>query len=120
MRQYRRLKELVRSWGYTLRVAWWKQIDKNADLDADELLAAGRGEEIEEITWAEFEAIAHNPNRIYQQIVNLFQKTKAFIQRRVVGFGKVPRQGLQPLQNPLRLMEKSQFNPRLPNLHQVL
>ena len=100
MRQYRRLKELVTRWGYTLRVAWWNQVYKNADLDADELLAAGRGDEIEEITWAEFEQIAHNPHRIYQQIVNLFQKTKAFIQRRVVGFGKVPQhQGLQPLQN---------------------
>ncbi|HEY9604858.1 MAG TPA: hypothetical protein V6C85_24860 [Allocoleopsis sp.] len=99
MRQYRRLKELVTRWGYILNVAWWNQIDKDVDLDADELLAVGRGEEIEEITWAEFEQIAHNPNRIYQEIVNLFQTTKAFIQRRVVGFGKVPqRQGLQPLQ----------------------
>jgi hypothetical protein len=99
MRQYRRLKELVTRWGLSLRVAWWNQIDKNADKDADELLAAGYGEEIEEITWAEFEAIAQNPNRIYQEILNLFQKTKVFIQRRVVGFGKVTRQGLQTLQN---------------------
>ena len=61
MRQYRRLKELVTRWGYTLRVAWWNQIDKDTDLDADELLAAGRGEEIEEITWSQFEAHAQNP-----------------------------------------------------------
>ena len=101
MRQYRRLKELVTRWGYTLRVAWWNQVYKNADLDADELLAAGRGEEIEEITWSQFEAHAHNPNRIYQEIVNLFQTAKAFIKRSVVGFGKVPqRRGLQPLQKP--------------------
>jgi hypothetical protein len=99
MRQYRRLKELVTRWGYTLRVAWWNQVEKNVDKDADELLAAGRGEEIEEITWSQFEAIAQNPNRIYQEIVNLFQKTKAFIQRRVVGFGQIPQhQELQPLQ----------------------
>jgi hypothetical protein len=106
MRQYRRLKELVTRWGYTLRVAWWNQVYKNADLDADELLAAGRGEEIEEITWAEFEAHAHNPNRIYQEIVNLFQTTKAFIKRSVVGFGKVPHhQELQPLQKSTSVNE---------------
>jgi hypothetical protein len=101
MRQYRRLVELVSRWGYTLRVAWWNQVYKNADLDADELLAAGRGQEIEEITWSQFEAYVHNPNRIYQEIVNLFQTAKAFIKRSVVGFGKVPqRKGLQPLQKP--------------------
>lgn len=115
MRQYRRLKELVTRWGYTLRVAWWNQIDKNADLDADELLAAGRGEEIEEITWAEFEAIAHNPHRIYQEIVNLFQKTKAFIQRRSVGFGKVPQhQKLQPCQKSTAVNGNEAVQPQAP------
>jgi hypothetical protein len=105
MRQYRRLKELVTRWGLSLRVAWWNQIDKSADLDADELLAAGRGEEIEEITWAEFEAIAHNPNRIYQQILNLFQKTKAFIQR----------QGLQTLQNSTAVNGHQPVQPNTPS-----
>jgi hypothetical protein len=115
MRQYRRLKELVTCWGYTLCVAWWNQVYKNADLDADELLAAGRGEEIEEITWAEFEAHAHNPNRIYQQIVNLFQKTKAFIQRSVVGFGKVPqRRGLQSLQKSTSVNGHEPIQPKTP------
>jgi hypothetical protein len=114
MRQYRRLKELVTRWGLSLRVAWWNQIDKNADLDADELLAAGRGEEIEEITWSQFEAIAHNPNRIYQQILNLFQKTKAFIQRRVVGFGQVTRQGLQTLQNSTAVNGHQPVQPNTP------
>ena len=106
MRQYRRLKELVTRWGYTLRIGWWNQIDKDTDKDADELLAAGRGEEIEEITWSQFEQIAHNPNRIYQEIVNLFQTTKAFIKRSVVGFGKVPHhQELQPLQKSTSVNE---------------
>jgi hypothetical protein len=115
MRQYRRLKELVTRWGLSLRVAWWNQIDKNADLDADELLAAGRGEEIEEITWAQFEAIAHNPNRIYQEILNLFQKTKVFIQRRVVGFGQVTRQGLQTLQNSTAVNGHEPVQPNTPS-----
>jgi hypothetical protein len=115
MRQYRRIKELVTRWGLSLRVAWWNQIDKNADLDADELLAAGRGEEIEEITWAEFEAIAQNPNRIYQEILNLFQKTKAFIQRRVVGFGKAPQhQGLQSSQNSTAVNGHQPYQPNTP------
>ncbi|HEY9832928.1 MAG TPA: hypothetical protein V6D26_20410 [Stenomitos sp.] len=112
MRQYRRLKELVTRWGYTLRVAWWNQIDKNADKDADELLAAGRGEEIEEITWAEFEAEARNPHRIYQEILNLFQKTKAFIQRPRGGFGKVPQHPeLQPGQKPTAVNGKKPVQP---------
>jgi hypothetical protein len=115
MRQYRRLKELVTRWGYILRVAWWNQVKKNEDLDADELLAAGYGEEIEEITWSQFEAIAHNPNRIYQQILNLFQKTKAFIQRRVVGFGQVTRQGLQPLQNSTAVNGHQPVQPNTPS-----
>ncbi|MEW6490934.1 MAG: hypothetical protein AB1589_00050 [Cyanobacteriota bacterium] len=115
MRQYRRLKDLVARWGYTLRVAWWNQIDKDTDLDADELLAAGRGEEIEEITWAEFEAHAHNPHRIYQEIVNLFQKTKSFIQHSVVGFGKVPqRQEVQPLQKPTSVNGHEPAQPKTP------
>ncbi len=116
MRQYRRLKQLVTRWGYTLGIAWWNQIDKNADLDADELLAAGYGEEIEEITWAEFEAIAQNPHRIYQQILNLFQKTKAFIQRRVVGFGKAPQhQGLQSSQNSTAVNRHEPYQPDTPS-----
>jgi hypothetical protein len=115
MRQYRRLKQLVTRWGYTLGIAWWNQIDKNADLDADELLAAGYGEEIEEITWSQFEAHAQNPNRIYQQILNLFQKTKAFIQRRVVGFGKAPRQGLQTLQNSTAVNGHQPIQPNTPS-----
>lgn len=115
MRQYRRLKELVTRWGYTLNVAWWNQIDKDTDLDADELLAAGRGEEIEEITWAEFEAIAHNPNRIYQEIVNLFQTAKAFIKRSVVGFGKVPQhRRLQPLQKSTSVNGHEPVQPKTP------
>jgi hypothetical protein len=115
MRQYRRLKELVTRWGYTLRVAWWNQVYKNADLDADELLAAGRGEEIEEITWSQFEQIAHNPNRIYQEIVNLFQKANAFIKRSVVGFGKVPQnQRLQPLQKSTSVNGHEPVQPRTP------
>jgi len=115
MRQYRRLKELVTRWGYTLNIAWWNQVYKNADLDADELLAAGRGEEIEEITWSQFEAIAQNPYRIYQEILNLFQKTKAFIKRRVVGFGKVPqRQELQPLQESTSVNGHEAVQPNTP------
>ncbi len=99
--QYWRLKELVTRWGYTLRVAWWNQIYKNADLDADELLVARRGEEISEITWAQFEAIVRNPNRIYQEILKLFQKAGAFIKPSFVGFGSSPqRKALPPLTQP--------------------
>jgi hypothetical protein len=111
MRQYRRLKELVTRWGYSLRVAWWDQAKKETDLDADELLAEARGEEIKEITWSQFEAIAHNPNRIYQEIVNLFQKAKEFIKLNITGFGKVPQN-----QKPQPVKENKPVKSKTPTL----
>jgi hypothetical protein len=103
MRQYRRLKELVTRWGLSLRVAWWNQIDKSADLDADELLAAGRGEEIEEITWAEFEEFT--------------SKSSIFSRRRRHSSSA---RGGKRYKTPLRLTDTSHINPILPLLHQVL
>jgi len=91
MRQYQRLQELVTRWGYKLRVAWWEQIHKTADLDADELLAAGRGEEIEEITWAEFEAKSRNPKWLYQEVIQLFQKARIGKKRRPIKVGTPPQ-----------------------------
>lgn len=54
MRQYRRTHDLLRKWGYFLRIGWWGQHSKD-DLDIDELLAAGRGDDIKIITFAEFQ-----------------------------------------------------------------
>ncbi|MBD2100967.1 sigma-70 family RNA polymerase sigma factor [Leptolyngbya sp. FACHB-261] len=45
-----KLFRYLQAWGYEVSVAWWGQERKEAHLDIDELLVAGRGEEIEEIS----------------------------------------------------------------------
>lgn len=89
MRQYRRTYTLLKKWGYELRVAWWHQTAKG-DLDIDELLAAGRGDEIEVITFAQFEAIAHNPNQLWESITDLFKGLKRRLDTGFKGFGQPP------------------------------
>lgn len=91
MRQYRRTYNLLRSWGYNLRVGFWNQLTKE-DLDVDELLAAGRGEEIEIITWAQFEAITRNPNQIPKEVTDLLKELKNRVDRAFKGFGKPPKE----------------------------
>lgn len=95
MRQYRHTYALLRKWGHELRVAWWHQTAKS-DLDIDELLAAGRGDEIEIITFAQFEALAHNPNQLWESITDLFKGLKRRLDKGFKGFGKPP----SPSQSP--------------------
>lgn len=55
LRQYRATWKLLRQWGYEIRVAWWGQEAKDAS-DIDELVDHSQ---IQWITTAQFEAIAH-------------------------------------------------------------
>lgn len=41
---------LAKSWGFGVEVAWWGQLSKEQDLDIDDLLVAGRADEIDLIT----------------------------------------------------------------------
>ncbi len=56
LNQYRRTYELAQGWGYTLQVAWWRQIDKTAP-DSDEL-QPNEIQAIRHISWDEFACIA--------------------------------------------------------------
>ncbi len=80
MRQYRRTYELVRSWGYTLRMAWWGQLDKSC-ADPDEY--AGK---YELLTWAQFEGLSRNPSRFWDDVKYQMLKIKRLVR---------PHQGFQ-------------------------
>ncbi|MEW5858115.1 MAG: hypothetical protein AB1861_12135 [Cyanobacteriota bacterium] len=88
MRQYRRTRALLKERGYELHVGWWGQVDKNY-LDIDELLAAHPGRDIEIITWAQFEAIAHKPNQIWGEVTGLFRNFRQRLNK-FKGFGTPP------------------------------
>ncbi|MBD1903790.1 hypothetical protein NDI44_22405 [Trichocoleus sp. DQ-A3] len=100
MRQYRQTHALLEKWGYELRVAWWGQVSKK-DLDIDELLAARRGEEIEIITWAQFEALAHNLNQLLEGVADLFRNLKQRLGNSFKGFGRPPAPKPIPAPKPL-------------------
>ena len=81
MRQYRRTYELATRWGYTLRVAWWGQLDKSC-ADPDEY----RGE-YEILTWAQFESLSRNPSRFWDDVKYQLRKVKKLF-RRGSGFNR--------------------------------
>ncbi|MBW4572119.1 MAG: hypothetical protein KME31_30235 [Tolypothrix carrinoi HA7290-LM1] len=81
MRQYRRAYDLLRLWGYTLRVAWWGQLDKSC-ADPDEY----RGE-YEILTWAQFESLSRNPSRFWDDVKYQLRKVKKLF-RRGSGFNR--------------------------------
>jgi len=89
MRQYRQTHALLKKWGYELHIAWWGQLSKN-DLDIDELLAARRGEDIEIITWAQFEALAQDLNQLSEELKNLFRNLRQRLNPSFKGFGTSP------------------------------
>lgn len=73
MRQYRRTYELVTRWGYTLRVAWYGQLDKSC-ADPDEY-----GGEYELLTWAQFESLSRNPLRLWDDVTRSLNKIKRLL-----------------------------------------
>jgi len=85
MRQYRRTYELVRSWGYTLRVAWWGQLDKSC-ADPDEY--SGK---YELLTWPQFEGLSRNPSRFWDDVKYQLLKIKRLV-RPHRGFQQQKRQ----------------------------
>ncbi|WP_414588391.1 hypothetical protein [Scytonema sp. PCC 10023] len=85
MRQYRRTYELVRSWGYTLRVAWWGQLDKSC-ADPDEYTG-----QYELLTWAQFEGLSRNPSRFWDDVKYQLLKIKRLV-RPHRGFQQQKRQ----------------------------
>ncbi len=93
MRQYRKTQALMKELGYELNVSWWGQTTKEEHLDIDELLAAGRGDEIQTITWEQFEELeelAQNPNVIRDGFKGLFHNLKQKLDKAFKGFGKPP------------------------------
>lgn len=99
MRQYRQTQALLKKEGYELCVAWWGQVSKD-DLDIDELLAAGRGEKIKIITWAQFEAIARNPNQLWEEVKDLFRNFGQRLSNSFKGFGRPPALNPTPALKP--------------------
>jgi len=85
MRAYRRTWELVRRWGYSVRVAWWVQLSKATDCDIDELLP-DQYQALEWITTAKFEALANEPSRLWEDVKKLFTKAKTFTPKAFKGF----------------------------------
>ncbi|NJN07472.1 MAG: hypothetical protein HC815_05585 [Richelia sp. RM1_1_1] len=75
MRQYRKIYYLLKRWGYTLKVAWWGQIDKNC-LDGDEYLG-----EYELLTWGQFEGLSRHPNRFWDSVKKEIGKIKRCLRR---------------------------------------
>ena len=73
MRQYRRTYELVTRCGYTLRVAWYGQLDKSCT-DPDEYTG-----EYELLTWAQFESLSRNPLRVWDDVTHQLNKIKRLL-----------------------------------------
>lgn len=76
MRQYRRTYELATRWGYTLRVAWWGQLDKSC-LDGDEYTGP-----FEILTWAQFESLSRNPLSFWDNVTRSLNKVKRLLHPR--------------------------------------
>lgn len=90
MRQYRRIRDLLKKLGYELHIGWWNQLTKD-DLDIDELLAAGRGEEIKIITFAQFEQIARQQQQWSDDIITAFGRLAKQLTKTFKGFGDTAR-----------------------------
>jgi hypothetical protein len=97
MRQYRRTYELVRSWGYTLRVAWWGQLDKSC-LDGDEYTGC-----FEILTWAQFESLSRNPLSFWDNVTRSLNKIKRLYSPRR-GFTRQVRRRVQRSASPTILV----------------
>ncbi|MGJ3248240.1 MAG: hypothetical protein ACFE0I_19420 [Elainellaceae cyanobacterium] len=72
LRQYRATWRVLKSWGYTIQIMWWKQLTKT-DPDIDELSDLSS---IRPVTEAEFDAIARHPQQILSQLTTLFRLEK--------------------------------------------
>ena len=103
MRQYDALHTMLSNWDYKLEVAWYGQTTKD-DPDIDELLAAGNGHLIREITWEDFKAIADEqstesqperdkiiPHEQWEAKYKLPQEFKALSERIKQQFNRISR-----------------------------
>ena len=84
LRQYRATFKLLKSWGYSVRIAWWGQDDKRVHRDIDELEDIST---IQLLSVSEFEAIAAKYNRLLhklQQVIAQFSRPLSPVQ----GFGE--------------------------------
>lgn len=75
MREYRKVYHLLKNWGYTLRIAWWGQIDKNCK-DGDEYLG-----EYELLTWGQFEGMSRHPNHFWDSVKKEINKINRCLRR---------------------------------------
>ncbi|ABW32323.1 hypothetical protein [Acaryochloris marina] len=71
LRQYRATWKLLKDWGYTVTVAWWKQTDKRIHTDIDEL---DDFSQIQYLSVAEFERIAAQCNGLLHQLQQALSK----------------------------------------------
>ncbi|MCG9891350.1 MAG: hypothetical protein MH252_09760 [Thermosynechococcaceae cyanobacterium MS004] len=65
LRQYRSAFKLLKTWGYSVQIAWWGQEDKRVHPDIDELDDLGQ---IQLLSLAEFEAIAAKYSRLLHKL----------------------------------------------------
>ena len=68
LRQYRATWALLKDWGYSVEVAWWKQTDKRIHSDIDELADLGQ---IQYLSVTDFERIAAQCNRLLHKLQNV-------------------------------------------------
>ncbi|ABW32350.1 hypothetical protein AM1_C0040 (plasmid) [Acaryochloris marina MBIC11017] len=71
LRQYRSTWALLKEWGYTVTVAWWKQTDKRIHTDIDELDDLSQ---IQYLSVADFERIAAQCNGLLHQLQQALSK----------------------------------------------
>ena len=71
LRQYRATFKLLKSWGYSVQIAWWGQDDKRVHRDIDELEDIST---IQLLSVSEFEAIAAKYNRLLHQLQQVLAK----------------------------------------------
>ena len=65
LRQYRATFKLLKSWGYSVQIAWWGQDDKRVHRDIDELEDIST---IQLLSVSEFESIAAKYNRLLHKL----------------------------------------------------
>ncbi|UJB73159.1 hypothetical protein HRE53_30935 (plasmid) [Acaryochloris sp. 'Moss Beach'] len=70
LRQYRATWELLMDWGYSVKVAWWKQTDKRIHFDIDELDDLSQ---IRYLSVADFEQIAAQCNQLLHKLQDVLK-----------------------------------------------
>ncbi len=81
MRQYKKTYQLLRKWGYELRIAWWGQVDKSCP-DPDEYTGS-----YELLSWNQFESLSRNPLQFWDGVKHQLGKLRCVFKEKR-GFDK--------------------------------